>query len=84
MAFGRETESERRCRLFRELLTKGFYAVGPDGVIHELKPEGEEQSPVFELAIGITKHWRGELWKQFREIEDALCPVKKFEEGRGV
>lgn len=80
MAFGRTTPNEVKCRKFRELLTKGFYVVGPDGVIYEFG----SQAPIYELGIGITKDWRNEIWKAFQEIEDDLCPVKKFEEGRGL
>ena len=80
MAFRRKTPNEIACERFRKLLTEGFYVVGPDGVIYE----HGSQAPIYELGIGITKDWRNEMWKAFKELEDSLCPVKKFEEGRGI
>lgn len=65
----RLTANEVVCAQFRKLLTEGFYAVDEDGVI--------EESPAGDLAR--TKPWRGEVWKAFRELEDRLCPVAKFE-----
>jgi len=52
------------CAAFRALLTTGFYA---DAAV----PPDE--------ALRITKPWRGDIWKAFREIEDRLCPVQAME-----
>lgn len=48
------------CEQFRALLTTGFYA--SPGV------DPDE-------ALRITKPWRNDVWKAFREIEDRLLPV---------
>lgn len=55
------------CAEFRELLTTGFYAVPKNGETDNggLQPH----------ALTITKPWRNDLWKAFRELEDRLCPV---------
>jgi hypothetical protein len=29
-----------------------------------------------ESTLAVTKGWRGELWKAFREIEDRLLPLE--------
>lgn len=70
----RATENETVCAAFRKLLTKGFYAHDEDGVILD----AEETAAM----LKVTKAWRGDLWKAFRDLEDRLCPVKAFEEGR--
>ncbi len=59
------------CAEFRRLLTEGFYTVDDDGVIQEETDH--------EAALAATKPWRGEIWKAFRELEDRLCPVQKFQ-----
>lgn len=46
------------CESFRALLTNGFKC---DEIDHH-------------HGLQITKEWRNELWKAFREIEDRLCP----------
>lgn len=71
MVAARRTANEIVCDAFRELLTTGFYAIDADGVVLE----GEEHA----FALLTTKPWRGELWKQFRALEDRLCPVRAFE-----
>jgi len=48
------------CAAFRELLTTRFH------VLPEVPPDE---------GLRITKPWRGEVWKAFREIEDRLCPL---------
>ena len=48
------------CAEFRALLTTGFHT--------EPGIEPDE-------ALRLTKPWRNELWKAFRELEDRLCPV---------
>lgn len=67
----RPTANETVCADFRRLLTTGFYLVDDLG---EIRTD--------ELALNASKPWRGELWKAFRQLEDRLCPVKAFEEGR--
>jgi len=62
-------DNERLCSEFRKLLTAGFYVVSPDGEVLENDPD----------ALTATKPWRSEVWKAFRELEDRLCPVAKFE-----
>lgn len=55
-----EISNRELCKAFRELLTTGFH------VLPEVQPDE---------GLRITKPWRGELWKAFREIEDRLCPL---------
>lgn len=45
------------------MLTEGFEIEPSAGITQE-------------QALAMTKAWRGKLWKQFREIEDRLCPVQ--------
>lgn len=56
-----EKSNREICTEFRELLTTGFYA---DASINP------------DEALRITKPWRGEIWKAFREIEDRLCTLE--------
>lgn len=53
--------NEELCQQFRELMTMGFY-IDPD-------------TPSLEPLI-LTRPWRGDLWKAFREIEARLCPSR--------
>ena len=55
-----ERSNRELCAEFRALLTTGFYAA--PGVYPD-------------AALAITKPWRGDIWKAFREIEDRLCPL---------
>lgn len=64
------------CASFRSLLTTGFYASDADGVVLE--------GPALAEALASTKAWRGEMWRAFRAMEDRLCPVQAFEQGRGT
>lgn len=56
---GRPSNSDV-CDDFRALMTHGFRV-----------PEGVDR----DHALSITKAWRGDLWRAFREIEERLCPV---------
>ena len=56
-----EPSNRELCAAFRTLLTTGFYA---DSSINP------------DEALRITKPWRGEMWKAFRELEDRLCPLE--------
>lgn len=55
-----ERSNRELCGDFRALLTTGFHA--------EAGIDPDE-------ALRITKPWRGEVWRAFRELEDRLCPV---------
>lgn len=68
----RMTENEKAADAFRLLLTEGFYVTDDDGRIHE-------SGPAYDAGLAQTKAWRGEVWKAFRDLEDRLCPVRKFE-----
>lgn len=70
----RPTSNEIVCQAFRTLLVHGFYVVDEDGVVLD--------GIAHDALLLATKPWRGELWRKFRELEDRLCPVKAFEEGR--
>lgn len=58
---------------FRYLLTHGFY------VIDEETDEVYSQDAPYQHDLTITKPWRNEVWKAFRELEDKLCPVRAKE-----
>ncbi len=58
------TSNRELCEAFRALLTTGFYA---DPAVDP------------DEALRITKAWRGDLWKAFRELEDRLCPIQALE-----
>jgi len=60
------------CREFRTLLTEGFYVVDTVGEIHT------QGAAIADETLAVTKPWRGDLWKAFRELEDRLCPPQKF------
>lgn len=62
-----ERSNREICAAFRELLTTGFYA---------------DPSVNPDEALRITKPWRGEIWKAFREIEDRLCPLEALDRER--
>ncbi|PZU95538.1 MAG: hypothetical protein DI527_00585 [Chelatococcus sp.] len=47
------------CTAFRELMTDGFRV-----------PRDADR----DAALALTKPWRGDLWRAFREIEERLCP----------
>lgn len=66
----RPTANEELCAKFRDLLTTGFYTINEDG---EIEPDEQQKS------LGATKPWRNEVWRAFKELEDRLCPVAKFE-----
>lgn len=70
----RPTDNERLCEEFRKLMTEGFFTVDAHG---EIDTPAERDA-----ALATTKPWRNDLWKAFRALEDRLCPVKAFEEGR--
>lgn len=70
----RPTPNEALCAEFRKLMTDGFYTIDADGEIDT----PEERT----AALAATKPWRAEIWRAFRQLEDRLCPVKAFEEGR--
>lgn len=53
--------NEELCQQFRELMTMGFYVPDSSSTV---------------TALEITKPWRGDLWKAFREIEARLCPSR--------
>jgi len=59
-----EKPNRELCAEFRALLTSGFYA---DPAVNP------------DEALRITKAWRNDLWKAFRELEDRLCPVQALE-----
>jgi hypothetical protein len=67
----RPAENERACDEFRRLLTEGFFTVDENG---EIDTPTERDA-----ALAATKPWRGDVWKAFRDLEDRLCPVRKFE-----
>lgn len=67
----RPSANEVACAAFRKLMTEGFYTIDEDG---EIDTPGERTA-----SLAATKPWRGELWKAFRDLEDRLCPVAKFE-----
>ncbi len=67
----RPSQNEIACDAFRLLLTEGFYTIDEDG---EIDTPAERDA-----ALASTKPWRGDLWKAFRDLEDRLCPVRKFE-----
>ena len=56
---------------FRRLITEGFYTIDEDGEIDTPKE--------LEAALSSTKPWRNDIWKAFRDLEDRLCQVMKFE-----
>lgn len=70
-----DTPNRILCAAFRDTLTKGFFAVESDEVL-----TGEEA----EKYLVATKAWRNELWKQFRELEDRLCPVQAHARKRNM
>ena len=55
-----ERTNRELCNDFRALLTTGFYTEAG------ISPDD---------ALALTKPWRNDLWKAFRELEDRLCPV---------
>lgn len=61
MGSSNDKSNRQLCAEFRALLTTGFYA--SPGV-----DPGE--------ALAITKPWRNDLWRAFRELEDRLCPLE--------
>lgn len=64
---GRKRNSEL-CAEFRTLLTEGFDT--------NAAMVGTEMLTITkEAGLAITKAWRNELWKAFREIEDRLDPL---------
>jgi len=67
----RPTANEVLCANFRQMLTDGFYAIDENGEI--------DVPDVRARSLASTKPWRNDLWRAFRELEDRLCPVKKFE-----
>lgn len=60
------------CDDFRELLTGGFH-ITEDGISCSDLMDG---AAMRNEALRVTKPWRNELWKTFREIEDRLCPLE--------
>jgi len=57
------------CINYRDALTRGFYVVDPiDGKSHR---DGDQH----QAGLDATKEWRNTLWKQFKEIEERLCPL---------
>lgn len=58
------------CAEFRELLTTGFRIDG-EIACSDLMNDAQQ----LEEALRLTKPWRNDLWKAFRELEDRLCPV---------
>lgn len=78
----RKSDNEILCDAFRELLTNGFYVVTPDGEVKEVTDDPSKAEPLRALGLEMTKPWRNEVWRAFRKLEDRLCPVKAFEEGR--
>jgi hypothetical protein len=67
----RPTANEVACAEFRKLLTEGFFTIDADG---EIDTPTERDA-----ALAATKPWRADLWRAFRQLEDRLCPVAKFE-----
>jgi hypothetical protein len=55
--------NEDVCQGFRELLTTGFYLEQNNTISND-------------LALTLTRPWRGDLWRAFKEIEVRLCPTK--------
>lgn len=47
------------CADFRKLLTEGFRV--SDGADRD-------------TTLAVTKPWRGDIWRAFRELENRLCP----------
>lgn len=66
--------NEALCDAFRDLLTTGFYTTDVDGEVHDAQDD-----PQLVEDLRATKAWRGQVWKAFKEMEDRLCPVRKFE-----
>lgn len=57
------------CADFRKLLTEGFDV--------NLARVGDETLTITrEAGLSLTKAWRNELWKAFRELEDRLDPLQ--------
>lgn len=52
-------DNQTICDEFRALLTDGFHVA-----------EGADR----DATLAVTKPWRAELWRAFREIEQRLCP----------
>lgn len=69
----RASTNEELCDTFRALLTTDFYVTTAQGEVLD----GEQ--PARTKALADTKAWRGDVWKAFRQLEDALCPVRAFE-----
>lgn len=66
---GRPT-NKQLCDDFRKLLTEQFFIFGePTAEIAMLDSEAQREE-----VLRLTKAWRNELWKKFREIETRLCP----------
>lgn len=64
MSTQRKTNQEL-CNEFRHMLTHGFYT----------EPTLWRQMDQREFALSVTKAWRNDLWKAFKEIERRLCPA---------
>lgn len=67
----RKTNQEL-CLEFRELLTNGF-RITEDGIACS---DMMGDAAMRDEALRVTKPWRNDLWKAFREIEDRLCPLE--------
>lgn len=65
------------CRDFRRLLTEGFRIEG-DLSCSDLMNDEQQRDEV----LRVTKAWRNDLWKAFREIEDRLDPIGAMDRQR--